>query len=175
MATRTATRAAAAKKDKKEVRRNAYPWEDLGSDHENYIPWEHQQWFPELTSGIYRSREAKWQNSKDPSERVATDWGNVPDGAPILDYQAMQNCLNVQKKHDCTFMEAVVAVVGKDNLMGSWLKKAVAAPQRKYTYSDPWLKEQAKRNPPPKTDFSPPVFDVPGEKAEASPLFEPED
>ena len=141
-------------------KRKAYPWEDLPGDFNNYIPWENQQWFPELTSGMFRSRQGDFENDVDPKNRIIRMWRALPIGAPELTYDDMKACLEAQKEHDCTFMEAVVSVIGRDNLHGKWLKDAMQSPHVRYKYAKAFVKEKAEANPDPT-----PVFNVPGEAA----------
>ena len=139
-------------------KRKAYPWEDLPGDFSNYIPWDHQQWFPELTSGMWRSRQGDFEHDVDPKKRIVRSWAALPIGAPELTFDDMKKCREAQKKHDCSFMEAVVAVVGRDNLSGQWLKQAMRAPRTMYKHADAFVKVVAERSPDPE-----PVFNVPGE------------
>jgi hypothetical protein len=145
-------------------KRKAYPWEDLPEDFYNYIPWEHQQWFPELTSGMWRSRQGDFEHDPRPEKRIVRSWQALPIGAPELTYDDMKKCRDVQKEHDCSFMEAVVSVVGRENLSGQWLKKAMRAPRTMYKHADAFKKVVEERNPEPE-----PVFNVPGEEAPEAP------
>ena len=136
-------------------RRRSYPWEDTIPNFEAHVPWEYIEWYPTLTSGRLRQVEAAYEPSRDRMERRPEHGSQryPTDGAPVLNYEQMKKCRLVQIEHDCTFIEAAIAVVGKDNISGAWLKLARGAPRVKYRHSKQYIAAQPAPAPLPELEI----------------------